>query len=97
MLSKEQVEHIAKLARIALLPSQSESYQKDLSKILAFIAKLKKVEAENVEPAYHSIKISNVFREDDPGACPFEDLSQKMIDMAPAKEARYVKVKAVFS
>ncbi|NCB08100.1 MAG: aspartyl/glutamyl-tRNA amidotransferase subunit C, partial [Bacteroidia bacterium] len=41
MLSKEETQHIAKLARLGLSESEIEKYQKDLSAILGYVDKLK--------------------------------------------------------
>ncbi len=95
MISKNQVLHIAQLARISLSNKELERYQKDLSKILDFAEKLKEVKIEGIEPTYHALKIFSELREDVPNFLN-EKLAQKLIDSAPVKEGRYIKIKSVF-
>jgi aspartyl-tRNA(Asn)/glutamyl-tRNA(Gln) amidotransferase subunit C len=64
MISKEKVKRIAKLARLALSEKEVENYQKELSKILEYIEKLKEVDVSKIEPVFHPLKIKNVMRED---------------------------------
>lgn len=97
MLNKEQVQDIAKLARISLSSQELESYQKDLSKILDFVDKLKEVKIGGGVLAHHALKVSNVMREDSPRAFDDKALGQKLVDMAPSREDRYIKVKPIFN
>lgn len=55
MLSKEEVKHIAKLARLGLTEKEIEKYTKDLSNILEHFEKLKEVKVSGVEPMSHSV------------------------------------------
>ena len=63
-LSKEQVEHIARLARLNLTSEEIERYTTELTVILAYIDQLAAVDTSNVEPLSQFIKADNVFRED---------------------------------
>jgi len=63
-LSREQVEHIAKLARLNLTPAEIEKYTHDLTVILSYIDQLQAVNTEGVEPQNQFIRAENVFRED---------------------------------
>ncbi len=64
MLSKQQVEHVAKLARLNLTESEVELYTKQLSKILDYIDQLNEVNTEGIEPMTQPIPTVNVMRED---------------------------------
>lgn len=64
MLTKEEVFHIAELARITLTEAETEKYQKDLSAILAYFDQLQEVNTEGVEPIGHSTGVVNVYRAD---------------------------------
>jgi len=57
MISKEEVKHIAKLARLGLSDKEIGEFQKELSKILNYIEKLKEVDISNVKPTSHSIQV----------------------------------------
>jgi aspartyl-tRNA(Asn)/glutamyl-tRNA(Gln) amidotransferase subunit C len=63
-LSKEQVEHIAKLARLNLTPAEIERYTHELTVILSYFDQLQMVNTEGVEPQNQFITAENVFRED---------------------------------
>ncbi len=63
-LSKAQVEHIARLARLNLTPEEIERYTTELTVILDHIDQLKSVNTEGVEPQNQFITAQNVFRED---------------------------------
>ncbi len=63
-LSKAQVEHIARLARLNLTPEEIERYTTELTVILDYIDQLKSVNTEGVEPQNQFITAENVFRED---------------------------------
>ena len=52
MLSKEEVNHIAKLARLSLNKEETDKLQAELSSILDYIEKLKEVDVDGVEPPY---------------------------------------------
>jgi len=96
MLTKEEVQHIAKLARIELSAEEIEKFQKDLSEILEYFDTLKSAETSGVEPMTHSIPLQNVMREDLPQKQSSEVI-QKLIEMAPETERGFIKVKQVFS
>ena len=63
-LSKAQVEHIARLARLNLTPEEIQRYTTELTVILDHIDQLKSVDTEGVEPQNQFITAENVFRED---------------------------------
>jgi len=64
MISKEEVKHIAKLARLGLTEKEIAKYQRELSSILDYVEKLKEVDVSRVEPTSHSIAMENVMRDD---------------------------------
>ena len=49
MISKEQVEHIAKLARIELREKEKEKFTNELSSILGYVEKLNKVDTAKIK------------------------------------------------
>lgn len=95
MLSKEETEHIAKLARLGLSEQEIEKYQKDLSSILGYIDQLKEVDIANVKPFTHAVDISNVSRVDVAVKRSKEE-TDKLIKEMPDTKGRYLKVKSVF-
>ena len=74
MLSKEEIEHIAMLARLSLTEEEKELFSAQLSSILDYMEKLNELDTEHIEPTSHVLSISNVMREDSPGdSIPRED------------------------
>jgi aspartyl-tRNA(Asn)/glutamyl-tRNA(Gln) amidotransferase subunit C len=96
MLSKEEVKHIAKLARLGLDEKEIEKYQKELSSILDYVEKLKKVKMSKVEPTSHPSKVENVMREDVGRGKTGIEASKKLLDLAPETKEGYLKVKSIF-
>ena len=94
MISKQEVQHIAKLARLGLTPKEVEKFRKELSKILDYVEKLKKVDISKTEPLTHSIKVENVTRSDESQKPKVK--SQKLLDLAPETKNGYLKVKSIF-
>tara|TARA_Y100000310_G_scaffold320247_1_gene376487 strand:- start:2599 stop:2895 length:297 start_codon:yes stop_codon:yes gene_type:complete len=96
MIDKEQVRHIAKLARIQLADPEVEQYQKDLSEILDYFDILKEVDTSLVEPMTHSVLQENIARED-MRKKERPELVQHLFGLAPAVKNGFVKVRSVFS
>jgi aspartyl-tRNA(Asn)/glutamyl-tRNA(Gln) amidotransferase subunit C len=61
------VEHVARLARLALTPEETERLRRELGLILEHAEKVREVAAEDVPPTSHPVPRSNVFRPDVPG------------------------------
>ncbi len=64
-ITRDEVEHAAKLARLAITESEKETYSQQLSNILTYIEKLKELDTSKVEPTSHVLPMKNVFREDE--------------------------------
>jgi len=59
-----EVEHVARLARLALSAEEKERMRRELDGILAYIDKLRALDTEGVEPTSHAVPMTNVMRED---------------------------------
>jgi len=92
MITKSQVEHIAKLARIRISEKEKEIYSKQLSNILDYVGQLKEVNTQGIEPTHHIIGIINAGRQDK--IKPL-DKKEKILSQAPQREGDFWKVKAV--
>lgn len=93
-ISKEEVEYLAKLARVGLNDAEIEKYQKDLGDILGYVEKLNKVNTDGVEPMAQGIKAKDVVREDKIEAV--EGAPTELIQSAPEHEDGFIKTKSVF-
>jgi aspartyl-tRNA(Asn)/glutamyl-tRNA(Gln) amidotransferase subunit C len=63
-LTKAEVEHVARLARLELSENEKEEFTGQLNEILDFVEKLNKLDTANIEPTAHAIPVANVFRPD---------------------------------
>ena len=92
MISKDEVKHIAALARVGLNDAEIEKFSKDLSSILDFIEQLKEVDIEGVEPTAHITGLVNRMRDDI--TREFEN-KNGIVKMFPEEKNGYDKVKSV--
>ena len=69
MISREDVEHVARLARLALDEAELERMRGQLNAILAHIDALRSVDTTGVEPTSHAVPLVNVMRDDEPSGC----------------------------
>jgi aspartyl-tRNA(Asn)/glutamyl-tRNA(Gln) amidotransferase subunit C len=91
-LSENDVNHVARLARLALSDAERSRYLGQLGRILDHIAVLSKYDTQNVPPTTHVVPLSNVWRDD--VAIPFSD-TPSILANAPDHEEIYFKVKKV--
>jgi aspartyl-tRNA(Asn)/glutamyl-tRNA(Gln) amidotransferase subunit C len=66
MIDREQVLHVARLARLRLTEEEIERMTGDLSSILDHIEKIGELDLDGVEPTSHVIELENVLRPDEP-------------------------------
>jgi aspartyl-tRNA(Asn)/glutamyl-tRNA(Gln) amidotransferase subunit C len=93
MISKEEVKHIAHLARLHLTDAEIEKYQTDLTAILDYFNELKEIVIPPDETFKGVVKNTNVVRKD---VVKLTDLAEKLLKLAPAIKDNYLKVKSVF-
>ena len=73
-ISKEEIEHIAVLARLSLSEEEKELFGSQLSSILDYMGKLNELDTKGIEPTSHVLSLSNVMRDDIPRpSIPKED------------------------
>lgn len=92
-ITKQEVEHLAHLARIELTESEKEKFQKQLSSVLDYVGKLKQIDLKKVEATIGAVKLKNIFRKDQ--AEQFKKQTD-LINEAPDQDNRFYKVKEVF-
>ena len=98
MISKEEVQHISKLARLELNDTELEKMQKDLGQILDYVETLKKVDVSKIDTFSHSVgmDLKNITREDE-GLPESEETIKKIKGQFPDKDDDYLKVKGVLT
>jgi len=92
-LSLEQVEHIAKLARLELTGEQKTRYRGQLEAILDHVAKLQELDTTNVPPTASTSVASSPLRADEPRSGLSTDEALKN---APEQEDDQFKIPPVF-
>lgn len=66
MIERQQVLHVAKLARLRLGEDEIERMSSELSGILDHIEKINELDLDGVEPTSHVVSLENVLRPDEP-------------------------------
>jgi aspartyl-tRNA(Asn)/glutamyl-tRNA(Gln) amidotransferase subunit C len=83
MIGREQVLHVARLARLELSEDEVERFSKELSTVLDHIEQINQLDLDGVEPTSHTIQVENVLREDVPRPClPREKALEQAPDVA---------------
>ena len=94
MLSKEEVQHIAALARIGIKEAEVEKYQKDISAVLDYFKKLEELDTDQVLPIGHITGRTNSYRADSHEE--FGQLGREAIlKNAPETKDGSIKVKSI--
>ncbi len=65
-ITRQEVEHVAHLARLNLSEEELEKMTGQLDEILRYVDKLEELDTQGIEPTTHAFSITNAFREDDP-------------------------------
>ncbi len=65
-ISREEVAHLARLARLAVTDAELDKFAGQLDVILQSVASVGEVAAEDIPPTSHAVPLRNVFREDLP-------------------------------
>ena len=66
MIDREQVLHVARLARLRLTEEELERMPGELSTVLDHIEKIGELDLDGVEPTSHVVELENVLRPDEP-------------------------------
>jgi len=91
-LSREDVLHIALLARLGLTENEVERLSEQLSNILENFEVLQQVDTSGIPPTAHSIALQNVMRDDEVAtSLPPSDI----LANAPRKDGDFFRVRAV--
>ena len=88
-IDREEVEHVAALARLKVNDEEIVKLTGQLDAILTYFEKLSALDTSDVEPTAHVIEITNAFREDEAKASFTPD---KILENAPDREEDYFRV-----
>ncbi|WP_181347901.1 Asp-tRNA(Asn)/Glu-tRNA(Gln) amidotransferase subunit GatC [Thalassobacillus sp. CUG 92003] len=91
-ISKEQVKHVAHLARLAISEDEADKFTKQLDDIITYAEQLNELDTSGVEPTTHVLDLKNVMRKDEPKKW----LEQEdVLKNAPEKQDGQFKVPSV--
>jgi aspartyl-tRNA(Asn)/glutamyl-tRNA(Gln) amidotransferase subunit C len=82
-ITRDEVAHLARLARLALPAEDLDRLAGQLQVILSAVAQVSEAASEDVPPTTHALPMVNVFRADEPGPSLDRDL---VLSQAPAAE-----------
>jgi aspartyl-tRNA(Asn)/glutamyl-tRNA(Gln) amidotransferase subunit C len=66
VIDRDQVLHVARLARLALSEDEIERMSRELTTILEHVERISELDLEGVEPTSHVVALENVLRPDEP-------------------------------
>ncbi len=89
MISRADVAHVARLARLQLGEAELERMREQLSGILGYIDKLGALDTASVEPTAHAVPLVNVMRDDEVEPCFPRD---EMLANAPDPAGEFFRV-----
>ncbi|MCG2720808.1 MAG: Asp-tRNA(Asn)/Glu-tRNA(Gln) amidotransferase subunit GatC [Thermodesulfovibrionales bacterium] len=88
-ISREEIEHIAVLARLSLSGEEKEVFGPQLSSILGYMEKLNELDISDTEPTSHVLPLSDVVRDD----IPIDSLPrEEALKNAPAHTDKFYRV-----
>ena len=91
-LSRDEVRHVAMLARLGLEPGDEEFYAEQLSGILAHIDRLQQLDTDSIPPTAQVVEVAKTLRED----VPRPGLSQaEALANAPAAVDGFFRVPSI--
>jgi aspartyl-tRNA(Asn)/glutamyl-tRNA(Gln) amidotransferase subunit C len=64
-IARDEVAHLARLARLDLGPDELDRLAAELDVILGAVARVSEVAADDIPPTSHAVPLTNVFRDDD--------------------------------
>ena len=88
-ITRDEVLHAARLARLALTEEEIARFQEQLSAILEAVGKVDELDLSDVEPTAHPLDLSNVWAADEPR--PSLDVEEALAN-APDREGGYFRV-----
>ncbi len=92
-ISKEEVEYVARLARLRLSEEEKERFTHQLDQILEYVQQLNQLDTENVPPTSHVLALKNVWRKDE--VKPSLPLSEALSNAPQANEEFFLVPKVI--
>ncbi|QGK71112.1 Asp-tRNA(Asn)/Glu-tRNA(Gln) amidotransferase subunit GatC [Allosaccharopolyspora coralli] len=86
-ISRDEVAHLAGLARLAVTEEELDTFAGQLDQILDAVAKVGEVASDDIPPTSHAVPVTNVFRED--AVRPSLSREQALAGAPAAEENRF--------
>ena len=93
-ITRDEVAHLARLARIALSDAELDHLAPQLDQIITAVAQVQEVAADGIPPTSHATGLTNVYRDDEPAGCL---TAAAALDQAPAVEQQRFKVPRILA
>jgi aspartyl-tRNA(Asn)/glutamyl-tRNA(Gln) amidotransferase subunit C len=94
-ITRDEVLHVARLARLALSEEEVARFQEQLSAILEAVGKVSELDLEGVEPTSHPLELVNVLADDEPRpSLSLDDALANAPDPEERPDGRYFGVPA---
>ena len=88
-ITRDEVLHVARLARLELTDDEVVKFQEQLSAILDAVSKVSELDLADVPPTAHPLEIENAWAEDEPRPClPLDEVFAN----APDRDEDYFRV-----
>jgi aspartyl-tRNA(Asn)/glutamyl-tRNA(Gln) amidotransferase subunit C len=91
-ITREEVAHVARLARLEMSDTEMDQFTGQLNAILQYADKLNEIDTKDIRPTAHVLPLQNVFREDKTRPCLAND---KALANAPEAEDGMFRVPRV--
>jgi aspartyl-tRNA(Asn)/glutamyl-tRNA(Gln) amidotransferase subunit C len=88
-INREQLLHVARLARLELREDEVERLESQLNDILAAVSKVSELDLSDVPPTSHPLDVVNVWGDDSPKPCL---AAEEALANAPEREGDFFKV-----
>ena len=93
-ITTQDVQKVAKLARLELPADLIETYAIQLEGILEYVAQLEQINTENIPPTTRAVELINSVRED---LVENTDIREELINLAPHREGDFYRVPKILS
>ena len=88
-ITREEVQHVAVLARLDLAADEQKRLVGQLNRILEYMDKLNELDTDSVEPLSHAVDVANVLR---PDKAVNQPQTEDMLQNAPARDGNFLSV-----
>jgi len=92
-ITRKEVEHVARLARLALEPAEVDALTGQMDQLLGYVEKLNELDTEGIVPTAHAVPMENAFRADE--VRPSIGLEMALLNAPKSEESCFVVPKVI--